>query len=74
MNRARDSKDEEVRRLLDALTQAQASIAQNQAEQVGKIARPYTTGVQHAAQQARCSQPRSNAMNEFHNSARSFWT
>ena len=54
MNRTRDSKDGEVRRLVDDLTQAQTSIAQNQAEQIGKIAHAYTTGLQHAAQQARC--------------------
>ncbi len=38
MNHARVFKDEEVMRLLNALTQAQASIAQSQAEQVSKIA------------------------------------
>ena len=42
MSRARDSSDEDVRRLLDALTQAQASIPQSQAEQIGKIAHAYT--------------------------------
>ena len=72
MNRAFDSRDEEARRLLDASTQAQASIAQSQAEQVGSIAHAYTTGVHHAAQQARCSQPRSNAMSESPNSVRHF--
>jgi hypothetical protein len=72
MSHARDLKNEEVRSLLNALTQAQASLAQNQAEQVSKIAQAYTTGGQYAAQQARLSPPHSNALSEPPNSVRQY--
>ncbi len=44
-----DSKDEEVRRLSGRLNTAQTSIAQNQAEHIGKIAHANKRGVPHLA-------------------------
>ena len=57
---------------LVALQQAQTSTAQNQAEQVSRLAHAYATGVQHAAREARLSPPRSDAMSEAPNSVRNF--
>ena len=57
MHRDREAKDEEVQRLLVALTQAQAIAAREHAEQNSRVALADTTGVHHAAQQALFPRP-----------------